>query len=245
MAGKMPRGTRSPQTQFRRETNAPDAVVVWDLPIRLFHWLLAALVALAWISGEAELFTLHFTAGFAILGLILFRVSWGFAGSATARFAGFLRGPGAVFAHLRELASRTRTFHPTIGHNPAGGWMVVILLAATGLQAVFGLFTTDDIATDGPAVHRAADWLVSDLSTLHRLLGGALPALIGLHVAAILYYRLVRREDLLRPMLTGRLPPPPGVSTDLPPQPAQAPLTRALLLALVWTAAVATLAWIL
>lgn len=244
MAGKMPRGTRSSQTQLRHETNAPGAVVVWDLPTRLFHWLLAALVALAWISGEAELFALHFTAGFAILGLILFRVSWGFAGSATARFAGFLRGPRAVLAHLRDIRSPVR--HPTIGHNPAGGWMVIVLLAATGLQAMFGLFTTDDIATDGPAVHRAADWLVSDLSTLHRLLGGALPALIGLHVAAILYYRLVRREDLLRPMLTGRLSPPPGgVSAALPPQPAQAPLARALLLALVWTAAVATLAWTL
>jgi len=157
-------------------------VPVWDLPVRLFHWLLVALVIVLMVSGMVGGMGLHVRLGPWVLVLLLFRLVWGFVGSSTARFTQFVRGPGAILAYVRAA----RSGHPplVIGHNPLGAYSVLALLGLTGLQAVSGLFTSDDIATDGP--------------------------LIALHVTAVMVYTFVKRDNLIIPMLTGRKVLPDG-----------------------------------
>lgn len=171
---------------------------VWDLPIRLFHWLLVASIAFAYISGQlgGNLIDWHARAGFFIVGLVVFRLVWGVVGTPTARFATFVRGPAAIAAYLRGEWRG-------IGHNPLGALSVLGLLALVGAQAATGLFTNDDIAFQGPF----ADWVGKELSDRfhgwHALLQNGLLALIGVHVAAIVFYARVKKENLVKPMITG------------------------------------------
>ncbi|CCG42567.1 cytochrome b/b6 domain-containing protein [Magnetospirillum molischianum] len=176
-------------------------VQVWDLPVRLFHWSLAALFAVLWISGYNGTLGLHISAGALILTLLLFRLAWGVGGSPTARFSGFVRGPGAVFAYLR--GGKASGVWSGIGHNPFGGWSVTVLIGLLLLQSVTGLFSTDDIATDGPLAWAVSSGTVKSLSSLHRQVGWLLLGLAGLHICAILYYRFGKGEDLITPMIGG------------------------------------------
>ncbi len=185
-----------------REKHAGE-VAVWDLPTRLFHWSLAVLVAVAVLSAKLDAMSLHMLVGETILALVLFRLIWGLIGSQTARFSDFVRGPRAVLGYL--AASRRGGTPPvTLGHNPLGGLMVVALLLVLVVQAGSGLFTSDDILVDGPLVPLASGAAVAALSTLHRLLSDGILILIALHVAAVLVYLLVRKDNLIRPMITGR-----------------------------------------
>lgn len=185
-----------------REQRARD-VRVWDLPTRLFHWTLALLVAIAVVSAKMDALSVHMFVGETILALVLFRLVWGIVGSQTARFSDFIKGPRAVLAYLAQ--SKTPGAAPvTLGHNPLGGLMVVVLLLALGAQAGSGLFTSDDIVVDGPLVPLVAGATVKALSTLHRLLSDGILILVGLHVAAVLAYLLVKKDNLIRPMITGR-----------------------------------------
>lgn len=171
---------------------------VWDLPIRLFHWLLVASIAFAYVSGQlgGNLIDWHARAGFLILGLVVFRIVWGLVGTPTARFATFVRGPAAIAAYLRGEWRG-------VGHNPLGALSVLGLLALVGAQAATGLFTNDDIAFQGPF----ADWIGKDLSdrfhSWHAWLQNGLLVLIGLHVAAIVFYVRFKKENLVKPMITG------------------------------------------
>jgi len=178
-------------------------VKVWDAPVRLFHWLLLALVALSVSTGYigGNLMRWHIWSGCAILGLVIFRLLWGFGGSSTARFAHFVRGPRAALAYARGLFSRVPSH--TAGHNPLGGWMVLLLLASALLQAGTGLFSNDDIATEGPLYHMVSKSTSDALSAVHVTNAVVLLVLIGLHVAAVLYYFLFKRENLVWPMVTG------------------------------------------
>ena len=178
-------------------------VKVWDAPVRLFHWLLLALVVLSVSTGYlgGNLMLWHVRSGCAILGLLIFRLLWGFAGSSTARFAHFVRGPRAALAYARGLLSRAPSH--TAGHNPIGGWMVLLLLASALLQAGTGLFSNDDIATEGPLYHLVSKSTSDALSAVHETNAVVLLALIGIHVAAVLYYFVVKRENLVWPMVTG------------------------------------------
>jgi cytochrome b len=213
---------------------APRRVKVWHLPTRLFHGGLILAVSTAWASGSLGCMELHFLAGYAILALLLFRLGWGFVGSATARFGGFVRGPGAVLAYARSLrrpGARTDKALE-LGHNPAGGWMVVALLLVLALQAGTGLFTSDDVTVDGPAVKLAGGAAVALASTIHRHIADVILAMVGLHVAAILAYRLLRGEDLVTPMLTGRKTVAADVAVEAP---RMAPAARAALVLLLAT----------
>ncbi|MCB1958766.1 MAG: cytochrome b/b6 domain-containing protein, partial [Rhodocyclaceae bacterium] len=178
---------------------APRTIEVWDWPVRLFHWLLLALVVGSVVSvkigGGAMVW--HGRFGQAILGLVVFRVVWGLIGSRTARFASFVRGPRAIADYL---AGRWRG----VGHNPLGALSVLAMLAVIGFQAATGLFAYDDIAYRGPMAPAVAGAVVDRLSGWHRLGQWALFAVVALHLAAVLWYVLVRRETLVRPMLTGR-----------------------------------------
>ena len=178
-------------------------VKVWDLPTRAFHWLLAGCVAAAWWSGDAGKMDLHFTLGYVALGLLALRLLWGFIGYRTARFAQFVKGPKAATAYVRYRLGLPGGEPPPLGHNPIGGWMVVVLLLVLAVQAGTGLFTSDDIMVDGPLTSYVSSKAVVVLSTIHRVEAKALLALVALHVAAVLAYLVVFRENLVRPMITG------------------------------------------
>lgn len=181
---------------------------VWDLPVRLFHWLLVLLVVFQFTSGYTggNVMRWHLLGGYTILALVLFRVSWGFAGSTTARFSNFLAGPRAALAFGRRLLSGGPA--PYAGHNPLGGWMVVALLAALAVQTGSGLFANDDISTEGPLAVLVSKATSDRLTAIHQLNHDVLLALIALHVAAVLFHWRVKKENLIRAMFTGvkRLP---------------------------------------
>ena len=176
---------------------------VWDFPVRLFHWLIVILMSVSWTTGElgGDWLTWHFRSGYAILALVLFRISWGFFGSHTARFINFIKGPRAMIAHLRHLTSRTPDFE--IGHNPLGGVMVVVLLLMLLLQASTGLFANDDIVTTGPLAGLVDSPMSARLTSFHRLGFDVLLIFAGLHILAVLVYWVVFRHNLIKPMLTG------------------------------------------
>ena len=170
---------------------------VWDLPTRLFHWTLVLLVALAWWSDRQSL---HLYLGYGILSLLLFRVGWGIFGSSTARFSSFVRGPAAVTRYFRDR------FHwPVAGHAPLGALSVLALLAMLFIVVGTGLFAADeDGLFSGPLTYLVS-LSTSDLMTeLHETLFNILLALIVLHVAAILLYRVALGRNLLGPMITGK-----------------------------------------
>jgi cytochrome b len=171
-------------------------VYVWDWPLRLFHWLLVLAIVAAYLTQYFGAMDWHQRIGLTVIGLIVFRLVWGFVGTRHARFAEFVRGPAGVLAYLR---GEWRGF----GHTPLGGWSVLLLLLLPLAMAASGLFANDDIAFAG----LLSGWVnksVSDqLTSLHYLGFNLLLGLIGLHLAAIAFYRLKRRVDLVRPMLTG------------------------------------------
>lgn len=181
--------------------SAPAPIRVWDLPTRAFHWTLVALVATLWVSGSRGWMTVHYVCGVAVLVLVSFRVVWGFWGSSTARFADFIARPGRVLAYLRELGRGDDSLHA--GHNPAGGWMVLTFLTLILAQAVLGLFANDEFDFKGPL----AEWISgkrSDLLTrVHVFLFDAILVCTWVHVCAITYYALVKRDNLTASMLHG------------------------------------------
>jgi cytochrome b len=178
-------------------------VLVWDLPIRIFHWALVVLMVFSFTTGKigGSWMKWHFWSGYAILTLLLFRILWGIVGSTTARFTQFVRGPSAGIEYLRRLFSGSTL--ADIGHNPVGGWMVVLLIMAVLLQAGTGLFTSDDIDTYAPLAEKVPEAVMSRLSTVHRLWINVILVLVGLHVLASLYYLVIKRQNLIGPMITG------------------------------------------
>ena len=140
---------------------------VWDAPTRLFHWALVILLGISWLTESRGWMRLHFLSGYSIIALLLFRVAWGFAGSQTARFSHFIRGPRAALRHLAHLLRREPDTE--IGHNAAGGWMVLVMLALLAVQVATGLCANDDANTEGPLFsYVGKDW--SDwLSHIHAV----------------------------------------------------------------------------
>ncbi|HKU85787.1 MAG TPA: cytochrome b/b6 domain-containing protein [Casimicrobiaceae bacterium] len=179
-------------------------VPVWDWPVRFVHWAIVLLLAALLVTGKAggDWLAWHMRAGETLLALALFRVLWGVVGSRHARFASFVRGPREVAAYARSLL---RPPHATFaGHNPLGGWMVVLLLAALLVQAALGLFTNDDIMNEGPLVRHVSKDLSDQLSSLHRRNAWIVIGLASVHIVAVLGYLVAFRDNLITPMLTGR-----------------------------------------
>ncbi|MEO8133992.1 MAG: cytochrome b/b6 domain-containing protein, partial [Betaproteobacteria bacterium] len=143
----------------------------------------------------------HFRSGYSILALVLFRVVWGLVGSQTARFSSFIHGPGRVLAYARSLLGGATDFHA--GHNPMGGLMIALMLVLLLVQATTGLFTDDDIATRGPLADKASGAVVSLFTTIHRININVILACVVLHIAAALFYLGVRKDNLIKPMITG------------------------------------------
>ena len=202
-------------------------VILWDLPTRLFHWALAVLITASITTGLLGGFDemeIHKLSGYSILALLLFRILWGIAGSRHSRFVSFVPSPGKL---VRYIPGRSAVGEIGPGHNPLGALSIVAMLIVILAQVGTGLFAYDDIMTEGPLAtivsYDTSRWLTG----LHKdnvwILGG----LITLHILAILFYTFVRKESLIRPMITGK-------KTDLTPDnPAPAHWSLALAIALL------------
>lgn len=184
-------------------------IKVWDLPTRLFHWVLVASFVVSYVSvtladgPQIRLYmTIHFVSGEIVLGLLVFRLIWGILGSETARFASFLRSPAEALRHLAHL--RVKEPDDQIGHNAAGGWMVVILLLLLCVQVGSGLFSNDDGTTEGPLAHFVSKDRSDLLSTIHSFTFNLLIAAVALHLAAIAAYAVLKGHRLAPPMITGK-----------------------------------------
>jgi len=174
---------------------------VWDGPTRLFHWALVILIVVAWLTAEEQM-TVHRGAGYAILGLLAFRVWWGLAGGSTARFSNFVRGPAAIRRYLSE--SREGTAGEHAGHNPLGALSVLALLGLVALQVILGLFAIDEDGFEGGPLSDGIDFdLARQIAEWHELSFRLLQGLVVLHLGAIVFYAVRRRQDLVRPMITG------------------------------------------
>jgi cytochrome b len=178
---------------------------VWDLPTRVFHWLLAGLVVFSYITGKAggPWMDWHMRSGYAILALLVFRLAWAFAGPVHARFGSFVRGPRAALRYGRTLLAGTPA--RVEGHNPLGGWMVVLMIAALTVQATTGLFSDDDSSHTGPLAAKVSEAAVGRMSALHYYNHWFLMTLVAVHVAAIGWYQWRWKMDLVRPMVVGRV----------------------------------------
>ena len=178
-------------------------VRIWDLPTRLFHWAIVLLIPALWWTHEIERLDLHILLGQIMLGLILFRLIWGVIGSSTARFAGFLRGPGTVLLYVRGRAAAW------FGHNPLGGWSALAMLLLLAVETGLGLFVSDEDGLNcGPLSHLIDYDSARILAHRHETLFYILLGFIALHVLAIFYYLLVKRDNLIAPMVTGTRPTP-------------------------------------
>jgi cytochrome b len=185
--------------------NTPQPVRVWDLPVRLTHWLFVACIAISWWTAEERQMEWHRYSGYVLLGLLVFRVYWGFAGSSTARFSDFVRGPRKIVEYLRT----PRTERAIPGHNPLGGWSVIVMLTLMALQVGIGLFVSDvDGLESGPLSHLVSFDTSRTLAELHETLFNVLLTFIALHVGAVFFYLLYLRDNLIAAMVSGRRPHP-------------------------------------
>jgi cytochrome b len=187
-------------------------IIVWDAPVRLFHWALAILVVFSVVTAKVGggWMEWHVKSGYSILALLLFRLAWGVVGSDTARFSSFIRSPRVAVEYLRDrLGGRHAA---VLGHNPLGGWAVIAMLAVLALQAATGLFSDDEIATQGPLAVKVSNAMVSRMSALHEWNQYAIFALVALHLVAIAVYRFVWRVRLVPPMIHGRSEIPEGAA---------------------------------
>jgi cytochrome b len=178
------------------------ALSVWELPLRLFHWAIVVLVAAAYLTWRLNWMDWHVWIGLAALTALLFRILWGFWGGESARFAHFAAGPRAALEHLRHLARREPDYQ--VGHNPAGAWMVWLLLVALLVQTLSGLIVNNDIADAGPLTERMPAALSNAITAAHRIGWDVLAAAVAVHITAILWYALAKGQNLITPMLSGR-----------------------------------------
>jgi cytochrome b len=210
-------------------------VLVWDLPVRLFHWLVVLLVLGAYTTWKLNWMDWHVRIGEALLALVLFRLLWGCFGSDTARFRNFLAAPVTALRHLRHMFRRETDLQ--VGHNPAGGWMVLLLLGLLLGETLTGLYINNDIADEGPFTELVSALVANTISALHDILWDVLLVAVALHLLAIALYALAKGHNLLRPMLTGRKPLPARIAA-----PRSASVMLALLLLAISAAAAALIA---
>ena len=187
---------------------------VWDGFVRVFHWSLVTLFAVSVASGKVggEWIDWHMKSGYAILALVTFRLMWGFVGGEYARYVSFLTGPIRALKFAKGLLGKTHVH--VIGHNPVGGWMVMVLLLLLATQATLGLFSNDEIATTGPLARYVSDATSITLMGRHRTIGNILLALVGIHIAAVLFHVIVKKENLIRAMFSGKKALPPALASE-------------------------------
>lgn len=187
-------------------------VRVWDLPLRLFHWLLLAAVVTAFVAIKTDNIELHARAGYCVLALLIFRIIWGFIGGTHARFLNFVKGPRAVLAYLAK--ARTNHDPAATGHNALGALSVLGLIGVLLLQTITGLFNfSDSFFFEGPLYKFISSNTYGIVAEVHETMEFVILALVGLHIAAILFYRFVKRDNLVKPMITGSKDIPADATT--------------------------------
>jgi cytochrome b len=214
-------------------TQGEIAVQVWDPFLRVFHWALVLLFIAAYISGSRpSYYRIHEASGIAILGLVIFRILWGFAGPRSARFSDFLRGPRAAIAHLRELLSRRH--RPVAGHNPLGGWAVLAILLLVLAEVVSGLFAST-FDYDGPlARFIPGDWAAA-MADVHAANLNLLLAILFVHLTGVALTSVLGHENLVASMIHGRKYLPAGsVVPDRPLARWRGPLVIGIAVLAVW-----------
>lgn len=214
---------------------APRMVTVWDGATRLFHWVLLSCLIGSWWTAETEQLEQHLVFGYAALGLILFRLVWGLVGSETSRFSQFVRSPAVAIAHVRSLL-RPGPAEVHVGHNPLGAWAVVALLTLVTVQVVTGLFLSggDILVVEGPLNHLVSSRTEDVLETIHAVNFTLLQIMVVVHVSAIVFYAVVKRHDLVEPMLTGWTDLPADVPAPRIVSPWRAVLVAGAVAAVVW-----------
>ena len=183
---------REPETRVR----------VWDIPIRLFHWSVVVLLCVSWFSADQGYMRVHLVSGLTLLALLLFRIAWGLVGSTTARFSNFLHPPRRVMGYLKGLAGGDKIFYA--GHNPAGGLMVLALIAVLLAQVATGLFANDGVRFSGPLALLVSEETSSLITGIHGLIFNLILILVWCHVVAVGFYLLVKGDNLVWPMVTGK-----------------------------------------
>jgi cytochrome b len=184
-------------------SDAQQRVRVWDAPTRIVHWLLVALVATSWWTAENGVLQFHRYSGYALLGLLVFRVYWAFVGGASSRLFRYLRGPRALIAYAKELASRRRSAEEP-GPNPLGAWSALALFGLLGAQISFGLFAVDvDSVESGSLSHRVSFEVGRSLAALHETFFNVFVVVVTMHVSAVLFHVFYKRDNLIGPMITG------------------------------------------
>ncbi|KRB88529.1 cytochrome b/b6 domain-containing protein [Noviherbaspirillum sp. Root189] len=179
-------------------------VRVWDLPIRLFHWTLALLIVMAVVTQQigGNAMEWHFRIGYAVLTLVSFRIIWGLIGPRYARFSSFLHGPSTIAGYIRGGKAALKANY--LGHNPLGSLSVFALLGVVLAQAVSGLFANDDIASEGPLVKFISKDMSDQITWFHKEVSANLIyLLVAMHVIAIAVYYFRKKQNLVKPMLTG------------------------------------------
>lgn len=175
---------------------------VWDLPTRLFHWGIVVLLGFSWWCAETDRMEWHYKSGLTLCALVLFRIMWGFAGSSTARFGQFVKGPRAVWRYLRTNGGAEQP--ASLGHNPLGGWSVLVLLGLLAVQIVTGLFAVDlDGLESGPLSYLVDFDRGRVAAEIHEVSFNILLAVSAIHVVAILFYLAFKRRNLIAAMISG------------------------------------------
>jgi cytochrome b len=175
---------------------------LWDIPTRVMHWALVILMLVSWLTA-GENMQVHRWSGYGVLGLLVFRIWWGVAGSSSSRFASFIKGPGATLAYIRTIGQRKSADLP--GHNPVGAWSVVLMLLLLLAQVVLGLFASDiDGLESGPLTYLVDFDTSRVMAEWHELTFRVLQVVIGIHIVAALFYLLYKRQNLIGAMITGR-----------------------------------------
>jgi cytochrome b len=178
--------------------------LVWDIPTRLFHWLLVIALLTQWITAEVggQYMEWHFVSGYFTLGLILFRLVWGVCGSKYARFPNFMFSPNMIFLYTKQFFTKTNP--QFTGHNPLGGLIVPAILLLVGLQAVSGLFVSDDILYSGPYNSVAGEQLLESAEWLHHNVFNVIIGIATIHILAVIWYQWGLKRDLIGAMLHGK-----------------------------------------
>jgi cytochrome b len=219
----------------RRQQSFNLPMRVWDLPTRLYHWLLVLLLPASYITAKAHRLDTHMTLGLIVMALLLFRLAWGFIGSDTARFSRFLTSPVAGLRHLARPGQREP--NTEIGHNAAGGWMVLLLLLLA-VQVGTGLFAHDGRGlVAGPLARDVSGTVSDELSLVHAITVKVIIAVVVLHLLAIAAHSWLKGQNLIRPMITGKKRLPATTRAPRMASPALAAAVLALAAAITWAIA--------
>jgi len=209
---------------------------IWDLPVRLFHWLLLVCIVVSYLSYRFDSMHVHVVSGYCVMTLLIFRIVWGVIGSDTARFSHFIKSPVAALRHLSHFFRREPDTQ--IGHNEAGGWMVLGLLLILAIQVGTGLGANDDVVTEGPLAKHLGKELSDQFAHWHGVNFNVLLLAIAGHVAAVIAYAVFKGHDLVRPMVTGRKKLPAAT-----PAPGMVHPIAALAVLVIAAAIVVAVAW--